>query len=111
MDHIGRRRLLLASAALALTPGAAMAQAAKTRRLGVLMSIDKGDPETKARLAALAQGLKEFGWRDGANLRIDYRFADGDASRMPNLAKELLRLRPDVILASGTQAALMSRQQ
>src|SRR6184192_1758075 len=83
MDHIGRRRLLLASAALALTPGAAMAQAAKTRRLGVLMSIDKGDPETKARLAALAQGLKEFGWRDGGNLRIDYRFADGDASRMP----------------------------
>ena len=111
MEHIQRRQLLLVGAALALAPGVGIPQATKMRRLGVLMSIDKADPETKARLAALAQGLKEFGWRDGGNLRIDYRFAEGDASRMLKLAKELLNLRPDVILASGTQAALTSRQQ
>src|SRR5258706_12205154 len=111
MDDIRRRRLLLLGAALALLPSVGMPQATKMRRLGVLMSTDKADPETKARLTALAQGLKEFGWRDAGNLRIDYRFADGDASRLLKLSKELVNLRPDVILASGTQAALMSRQQ
>jgi putative ABC transport system substrate-binding protein len=111
MVHIRRRQLLLAGAVLAVTPGAATPQATKLRRVGVLTSIPKSDPETAERFTAFTQGLKALGWREGGNLRIDYRYAEGDAGRMPKLAKELLDLRPDVLLASGTQAATTFRQQ
>ena len=47
------------------------------------------------------QGLQELGWTDGRNVRIDYRWAAGDADRIRKYAAELVALAPDVILASG----------
>jgi putative ABC transport system substrate-binding protein len=49
-------------------------------------------------LTALENGLRELGYVPGANVMIEYRFADGRAERLPELAAELVRLNPDVIL-------------
>jgi hypothetical protein len=45
-----------------------------------------------------------LGWTDGRNVRIDLRYAGGDANRMPALAQELVGLKPDAILTNGTPA-------
>ena len=58
-------------------------------------------PEGHARLAAFLEGLQQLGWADGRNLRIDYRWGAGDAERSRKYAAELVKLNPDVILASG----------
>jgi putative ABC transport system substrate-binding protein len=51
------------------------------------------------------QGLREFGWVEGQNIVIDYRFAEGRHDRLPDLAAELVRLKVDVIVAGPTQFA------
>ena len=72
------------------------------RRIGVLVGYAEDDPETKARLAAFRQGLERRGWSEGRNVRIDYRFAAGRSDQFQPLAKELVALQPDVILAHTT---------
>ena len=70
------------------------------RRIGVLMAAAADDPEGQARVAAFLQGLQQLGWTDGRNVRIDYRWAAGDADDIRKHAAELVALAPDVILAS-----------
>ena len=72
-----------------------------TRRplIAVLTAITK---ENNSPLNALVQGLKEFGYVDGVNVDIVYRFAEGHLDRFPVLAAELVGLRPDVIVATVT---------
>jgi putative ABC transport system substrate-binding protein len=95
--------LLAAAAAAPLPPVAADAQQPQgNRRMGVLHSAAENDPEGQERLAALRQGLKALGWREGRNLRIDYRWAAGDAARVKAFAAELVALAPDAILTSTT---------
>ena len=100
---IGRRQFVSAlGGAAALWPLAAHAQQPeRMRRIGVLMSLAADDPEGQARLVAFVQGLQELGWTDGRNVRIDTRWAAGDADRFRRDAAELIALSPDVILASG----------
>ena len=62
------------------------------------------DPEGQARFAAFLQGLQQLGWTDGRNVRIDYRWAAGDADDIRKYAAELAALAPDVILAAGSAA-------
>jgi ABC-type uncharacterized transport system substrate-binding protein len=76
-------------------------QPERMRRIGVLMALAADDPEGQARLVAFVQGLQESGWTDGRNVRIDTRWAAGDADRFRRYAAELIALAPDVILASG----------
>ena len=71
------------------------------RLIGVLMSTPADDKEGHARINAFVQGLRELGWIDGHNVRIDTRWAAGDADRGREYATELVTLMPDVILASG----------
>ncbi len=71
------------------------------RRISVLMGFAEDDPDTKAKLAAFQQGLDRLGWLEGRNVRINYRFAPAGAQAQV-LAKELVALQPDVILASST---------
>jgi putative ABC transport system substrate-binding protein len=52
-------------------------------------------------LEAFRQGLSEFGWVEGQNVVIEYRFAEGRYNRLPDLAAELVRLKVDVIVAGG----------
>ena len=49
--------------------------------------------------------LRELGYVEGRNLAVEWRFADGNNDRLPDLAAELVRLNPDLIIASGTPAA------
>jgi len=88
---------LLGAAALA-GPLAAHAQQ-PVRRIGVLMAFATDDPEEQVRLAAFVEGLRQLGWTDGRNVKIDIRWSVGDADRSRS-AEELIALAPDVILAS-----------
>ena len=103
---IGRRELLVALGGAAATwPLAARAQQGeRMRRIGVLQSLAADDAEGQARLAAFAQGLQQSGWIIGRNVRIDTRWAAGDAERIRRYAAELVALTPDVILVVGAPA-------
>ena len=72
------------------------------RRIGVLLSGTESDPEMQARLVALRQGLQRFGWSEGRNVRIDYRFAGASADQARAFARELVALQPDTIVALST---------
>jgi hypothetical protein len=60
----------------------ARAAVGRAGRIAVLSSIAGDDPEARQRIAALETGLDKLGWSTGRNLRIDYRWAAGDASRL-----------------------------
>jgi putative ABC transport system substrate-binding protein len=60
------------------------------------------DPAAQARVAAFRQGLQQLGWTDGRNVRIDARWAAGDAAAMRKYASELVALAPDVILSEAS---------
>ena len=95
---------LLGGAAAAWPIAAQAQQGERMRRIGVLMNFAADDPESSARVTALAQGLKKLGWTDGRNVRIDYRWGAADAERGRKSAAELVALAPDVILASTSAA-------
>jgi ABC-type uncharacterized transport system substrate-binding protein len=100
-----RNFIALLGGAAAAWPLAARAQQADgTPRIAVLMGLTN-DAEGQARIRALLQGLQVLGWAVGHNLRIEYRWARGDADLMRAYAKELVAMMPDVILASGTPAS------
>ena len=90
---------LLGGAAAAWPLVARAQQGERTRRIGVLMSLAADDPEGQIRLAAFREAMKQLGWNDGDNLRIDTRWATaGDIRRH---ATELAALAPDVLLAAN----------
>jgi putative ABC transport system substrate-binding protein len=80
------------------------------RRVGVLMAVAADEPETQARLAAFLQGMQEYGWAVGRNVRIDTRWSAGDVARLRREAVELLALGPDVILAGPGQTIATLQQ-
>jgi putative ABC transport system substrate-binding protein len=84
-----------------------------TRHIGVLMSVAQNDPAGLSDIAAFRQGLAELGWIEGRNIRIDFRWPGGDVKRAQELAKELVGLKPDVLLARSTPttAALKSETE
>src|SRR5262249_29978851 len=73
----------------------------RTRVVGALMGL-ADDAETSVRSKAFEQGLEKEGWSVGNNLRIEYRYAEGDPARMLAFAKELVELKPDCILGHST---------
>jgi putative ABC transport system substrate-binding protein len=86
---------------------AATAQSAKVYRIGLLeLSPARAN---RANLEALIRGLRDAGYVEGTNLIIDYRSADGRAERFADLAANLARAKPDVIVTRGTPAALAAR--
>jgi putative ABC transport system substrate-binding protein len=80
-------------------------QGEQMRRIGVLMNFAADDSESQRRITAFVQGLGQLGWTDGRNVRIDTRWAAGDADRFRKSSAELVALAPDVILASGASSA------
>jgi ABC-type uncharacterized transport system substrate-binding protein len=72
------------------------------RRIGVLMSMDEGDPEGQAHLAGFTQALSELGWTRGRNLQMEVRWGSADVNRIHTFAKELVALHPDLIVSQGT---------
>ena len=95
---------LLGGAAASVTlPLAALAQqSVRMRRIGVLMSTGAQDAPAQARLAAFLQGLQEFGWAVGRNVRIDIRWPAADPERTRREAAELVGLAQEVIMATGS---------
>ena len=98
-----RREFIAGLGGAAAWPVVARAQQSdRMRRVGVLMGWDESDPVAKNWLSKFTQGLSELGWTDGRNLRMDVRWEAESADRTQMLAKELVDLRPDVILANTT---------
>ena len=77
----------------------------RVRRIGVLFSLAEDDIESVTRRAAFEQALKALGWIHGSNLRIDYRWAGGDAELIRKFVAELVASAPDVIVTSGSLTA------
>src|SRR5262249_57803120 len=99
------------TSAAALARAARAQQADRMRRIGVLMGFPESDPEAQLRVAAFREGLQKLGWTEGRNIRIDTRWAALEAQAMQRFAKELVGLRPDVILAHTTPATLAVHQE
>ncbi len=103
-----RRKFLIAAGALLAAPLAAEAQqAAKVARIGFLAGNLAAIPHMRE---AFLQGLRDLGYAEGRNVAIEYRDAEGKLDRLPALAAELVALKVDVIVASGTLAALAAKQ-
>src|SRR5262249_3682967 len=97
-----RREFITLLGGAAAWPLSARAQQGPgVRRIGVLHTTAADDPEGHARNAAFLQGLAQFGWTDGGNVRIETRWAAGDADRIRKFVAELVTLAPDVIVTTG----------
>ena len=95
-----RREFLGGLCSVVAWPLTAVAQqTSRTPRVAVLIAGEETDRDVQARLSGLTQGLERLGWKDGRNIQVDYRFAEGRPDRFQSLAKELIALQPDVIVA------------
>jgi ABC-type uncharacterized transport system substrate-binding protein len=103
-DQLRRREFVtLLGGVAAAWPLAARAQeSTEMRRIGGLTTLSSSDRLMQGHLAVFRKGLDEKGWRDGRNVKIEYRAAAGDAERLQAFAKELVGLQPDVIFAVTT---------
>ena len=110
-SYIARRKFIatLLGGAAAAWPLGARAQPDRMRRIGVLMGF-ADDAEGQARVKGLQQGLQELGWIEGRNVRIDYRWTGGDATRVRTYVAELVKLSPDVIVAHTPPVIAAVRQ-
>jgi len=108
-----RRRevvLLLGAGAVAWPLVTRAQQTGELRRIGVLMGIGN-DPEAERRVIAFRRRLQELGWTEGRNIRIDARFAASDAEQYPALAKELVAMRPEVLVGHSTPVTAALRRE
>jgi ABC-type uncharacterized transport system substrate-binding protein len=96
--HLKRRNFITLLGGAAAWPLAARAQQG-VRRIGVLMNAPATDAESQSYMAAFVHGLRQLGYVEGQNLRIDIRWSAGDATLARTYAAQLIGLMPDVILA------------
>jgi putative ABC transport system substrate-binding protein len=82
-------------------------QAAKTWKIGVLVSSTASINETRDK--ALRQGLRDFGYEEGKNIVLIYKYAEGKSDRLAQLATELVAEKPDVIVVGGTAVAVAAK--
>ena len=100
-----RRDFITLIGGAASLPLVARAQPAeRLRRIGVLLQATKSDLEFQPRLKAFLDGLAQFGWTEGRNLQLEYRWAGGNANDIRRYATELVMLAPDVLVAAGSAA-------
>ncbi len=102
------RALALAPLAFGLRPAASLAQATgRVYRIGYLSQPSQASVQQA--LDAFLKALREMGWVEGRNLHIEYRWADGDASRLPGQAADLVKQKVDLIVAPAGTAALAAK--
>jgi putative ABC transport system substrate-binding protein len=104
---ITRVALVIVLILLAAAPAAEAQSAGKIPRIGVIGELSPADPF----LAAFQQGLRELGYREGENIVVEYRYANGVSERFSDLAAELLRLKIDVLVVGGATAARAAQAQ
>ena len=98
---------VLGGVAVALPIGA-RAQQPKAARIGFLGLVS---PTSHApRVSALRAGLRDLGWVEGKNINIEFRWAEGNYDRLPDLAQELVRLNIDVLVTHGAAGALAAKK-
>ena len=102
---------LLSGGTVAWSLGARAQQGNRVRRIGYLTPADESDPEGKRRVSAFTQALADLGWTDGRNLRMDLRWYGDDINRIQALARELVGLQPDIILAGTTPATVALQRE
>jgi putative ABC transport system substrate-binding protein len=106
-----RRREFIGLLATVSAPlGASAQQPERMRRIGVLLPASTDDLDFQARLGAFLQGLQEWGWTIGRNVRIDTRWATTNPAEIRRHAAELTALAPDVIVAHGSSTLGPLRQ-
>jgi len=93
---------LVGSFAAAWSLAARAQQPERVRRIGVLMA----DPSTQSYVTAFRGALTKLGWAEGSNLRTEVLWGDGNAEKIRSLAKELVDLRPDVIVGQSTPVVI-----
>src|SRR5215510_10021708 len=102
-NRLKRREFIMLLGGAAAWPRTLIAQGTdRARRIGVLMELAASDPQARSNVAALQRGLRGLGWLEGSNLAIDYRWAPDDAVLVWKFAKELVELRPDMIVAHSS---------
>ena len=104
LDQLKRREFisLLGGAAVTWPLQVHAQQPDRMRRVGVLMNGPATDAELQSHVAAFVHGLRQLGWVEGQNLRLDIRWNAGDAALAQTYAAQLIGLMPDVILAATT---------
>jgi putative ABC transport system substrate-binding protein len=102
---------LLGGVAAAWPLAARAQQTDRVRRIGVLMGIAESDPARQSFVSAFTQALSDLGWRDGGNIRIDYRWGAGDSDLIRSLARELVELQPDLIVGHTTPVVAALKKQ
>ena len=108
MYRVQRRYFLIAAGALLAAPLAAEAQqAGKVYRIGYLSTPTRASVERG--VEAFLRTLRKLGWVEGQNLIIEYRWAEGNVERLPDLAAELVRLKVELIVAPAGSAALAAK--
>ena len=93
---------VLGSVAATLPRSVSAQNSVATRRIGVLMSVNENDPEGQAQFSGFRQRLAELGWIDGRNLRMEVRWGGSNVNQIRLFAKDLVALKPDLIVAQGT---------
>lgn len=112
MDHRRRRGFLLAAGGLLAAPLAMGAQSTPgARRIGLLLITSRRHAGTDKLMAPFFAGLQKRGYLEGRNLGIEWREAEGHFERLPELAAELVRLKPDVIVAGHHEAGVALKSQ
>lgn len=103
-----RRKVIRALAGfLIAAPRVLMAQgSAVVRRIGRL---ELGAPDTTETIRARAEALREFGWAEGTNLHVEYRYANGRLEALQTLAEELVRAKVEIIVTGGTAATAAAK--
>jgi putative ABC transport system substrate-binding protein len=81
------------------------------RRVGMLMAYAENDPVYKPRASAFTQALADLGWTDGRNVRVDLRWTGADINRILAHARELVGLRPDIIVTNGTPLTIAVQRE
>lgn len=106
-----RRSALIALALLGTAPlGARAQQPLKPRRIGVLALSVSGTEQAQWGRMMFAAWMREAGYEEGRNLAIEWRYAEGDAARLPALADELVRLNVELIMASFNDAIAAAKR-
>jgi putative tryptophan/tyrosine transport system substrate-binding protein len=114
-DEVVRRRefiTLVGGAAAAWSLAAGAQQPDRVRRIGVLIGYAEADPGIQAQIAAFRDGLRKLGWTEGGNILIETRWATpGDTESIQRSAKELVALKPDLLVSNTTPVTAALLQQ
>ena len=102
---------LLGGAAAAWPLAARAQQGERVRRIGMLMAATENDMEWQNLVKVFIQRLQELGWTQDRNLKIDFRWAETGSDRLEALAKELVELKPELIISQATITTIVLLQQ